>query len=181
MPSSVAAMKPAEMKGLEVGRSVAYLTWRGGLESRESRVTAWCLNGMIAEWKTHGFFGEWSEKSLLACLLACLLGFWKHGESLDIEPVATVIVVPGAARALWFCGRDGWGRRKGRPRNRAVLLHADGSCIGSPDWPPEPRKPWEVPRQLWGFLLEYDGGCKRGVQPFGLTNSETAISLVKQI
>ncbi len=49
----------------------------GGLESRESRVTAWCLNVMIAEWKTHGFFGEWSEKSLLAWLLACFLKAWR--------------------------------------------------------------------------------------------------------
>ena len=31
------------------------------------------------------------------------------------------------------------------PRNRAILLHADSSCIGSPSGPPEPGKSCEVP------------------------------------
>ena len=35
-------------------------------------------------------------------------------------------------------------------------------------------------RQLWDFLLEYDGGCKRGARRFGLSSSESAISFVKE-
>ena len=35
-------------------------------------------------------------------------------------------------------------------------------------------------RQLWDFLLEYDGRCKRGARRFGLSSSESAISFVKE-
>jgi len=70
------------------------------------------------------------------------------------------------------------------PRNRAILLRTVVALAHQVDHR-NPANHARFPacpltKQLWDFLLEYDGGCKRGARRFGLSSSGSEISFAKE-